>query len=118
MERTASAQIILSLRVTYPAGREEQRSLQLPEAGATALLGRGQADFVLDDPSVARLHGRLRHDGGHLSYTDLGSDQGSWVDGIACLEGETVELQPGSELILGQVRVRLSGEGDADGAGA
>jgi Protein of unknown function (DUF3662)/FHA domain len=67
-------------------------------AGAT--LGRGrQADVVVNDPNVSRQHAEIRPRGGSWVLTDLGSTNGSRINGHR-VEGSEV-LRPGDEIELG-----------------
>jgi hypothetical protein len=54
------------------------------EPGARLRIGRGQdCDVVLDHPSVSRAHAEIHHDGTSWRLRDLGSKNGSHVDGVA-----------------------------------
>ena len=67
-------------------------------AGAT--LGRSrQSDIVLEDPNVSRRHAEIRPRGGSWVLTDLGSTNGSRVNGRR-VEGSEV-VRPGDEIELG-----------------
>jgi hypothetical protein len=67
-------------------------------SGAT--LGRGRAsDIVLDDPNVSRQHAEIRPRGGSWIISDLGSTNGSQLNGRR-LEGSEV-LRSGDEIELG-----------------
>jgi len=67
-------------------------------AGAT--IGRGRAsDVVLDDPNVSRQHAEIRPRGGSWVITDLGSTNGSQLNGRR-LDGSEV-LRSGNEIELG-----------------
>jgi pSer/pThr/pTyr-binding forkhead associated (FHA) protein len=67
-------------------------------SGAT--IGRGRAsDIVLDDPNVSRQHAEIRPRGGSWVITDLGSTNGSQLNGRR-LEGSEV-LRSGDEIELG-----------------
>jgi hypothetical protein len=67
-------------------------------AGAT--IGRSrQADVVLNDPNVSREHAEIRPRGGSWVINDLGSTNGSQLNGRR-LEGSEV-LRPGDEIELG-----------------
>jgi pSer/pThr/pTyr-binding forkhead associated (FHA) protein len=67
-------------------------------AGAT--IGRGRAsDVVLDDPNVSRQHAEIRPRGGSWVITDLGSTNGSQLNGRR-LDGSEV-LRSGDEIELG-----------------
>jgi hypothetical protein len=68
-------------------------------AGAT--IGRGrQSDIVLGDPNVSREHAEIRPRGGSWVITDLGSTNGSQLNGRR-LEGSEV-LRSGDEIELGE----------------
>jgi FHA domain-containing protein len=65
-----------------------------------ATIGRGRAsDIVLDDPNVSRQHAEIRPRGGSWIITDLGSTNGSQLNGRR-LEGSEV-LRSGDEIELG-----------------
>ncbi|SLM94826.1 FhaA domain-containing protein [Brachybacterium nesterenkovii] len=50
--------------------------------GQITVIGRGgDADIILDDTGVSRHHLELRRDGSGLTATDLGSTNGTFVDG-------------------------------------
>ena len=67
-------------------------------AGAT--IGRGrQADVVLNDPNVSRQHAEIRPRGGSWVITDLGSTNGSQLNGRR-IDGSEV-LRTGDEIELG-----------------
>ncbi len=54
------------------------------EPGERLRIGRGQdCGVVLDHPSVSRAHAEIRHDGACWRLQDLGSKNGSHVDGLA-----------------------------------
>ncbi len=63
-------------------------------------LGRSrECDVVLDDPNVSRAHAELRPRGGSWVLTDLGSTNGSSVNGRR-IDAPTV-VKPGDEIELG-----------------
>jgi hypothetical protein len=63
-------------------------------------LGRSrQCEIVLDDPNVSRQHAEIRPRGGSWVLTDLGSTNGSSVNGRR-IDGPEV-LKPGDELEFG-----------------
>src|SRR5919109_5532788 len=70
------------------------------------VVGRApMCDVVIDDVSVSRTHARLRADNGRLVVTDLGSRNGTIVDGVSVRQAE---LQPGAVVAFGGVPVRVS----------
>jgi hypothetical protein len=74
---------------------------------AGAVLGRGrQSDVVLSDPNVSRAHAEVRPRGGSWVLNDLGSTNGSTVNGRR-VEGSEV-LRPGDEIELGSSRMTFT----------
>ena len=71
-----------------------------------ATLGRSrQCDIVLNDPNVSRQHAEIRPRGGSWVITDLGSTNGSRINGRQ-LEGSEV-VRPGDEIELGATSLRF-----------
>jgi hypothetical protein len=67
---------------------------------AGAVLGRSRkCDIVVDDPNVSREHAEIRPRGGSWVLTDLGSTNGSSINGRRT-DGAEV-LKPGDEIELG-----------------
>ncbi len=68
------------------------------------LIGRSkQSDLQVDDPMVSRSHGTLsRHDDGKWTYMDLGSSNGTSVNGRRLKGGERCVIEPGDEISIGK----------------
>jgi Protein of unknown function (DUF3662)/FHA domain len=80
------------------------KRLVVGPAGAT--LGRSrQCDVMVDDANVSRNHAESRPRGGSWVITDLGSTNGSRLNGLR-LEGSEV-LKPGDEIELGTTRIEF-----------
>ncbi len=61
-------------------------------------------DCTLNDESVSRMHARvLRDEDGKICIKDLGSTNGTYVNGTRLRPNETAALERGDELILGSV---------------
>jgi hypothetical protein len=74
--------------------------------GEGAIVGRSRTcEIVLEDPNVSRRHAELRPRGGSWVLTDLGSTNGSRVNGRA-VTGPTV-VKPGDEIELGTALMRF-----------
>jgi hypothetical protein len=79
-------------------------SLALPDEELT--IGRAtDCDCLLGDDSVSRRHARLRRDGGRWLLSDLGSRNGTRLNGLR-ITGE-VEVRPGDQLSVAGIRYRL-----------
>ena len=86
-----------------------------PDAGGVHLLRGGrirvgraaEAEVRLDDPDVSRLHCLVTvDDSGQLAVADLGSTNGTTVDGVPVAQ-QPLALRPGSTLRLGESALRV-----------
>lgn len=78
----------------------ERYPIHLPEV----LIGRVPGnDLLIPDPSVSARHARLRLSGGVWTVADLGSVNGTVVDGTAVVRAQA--LAPGSEVVFGSVKL-------------
>lgn len=78
--------------------------LRIPEG--ESVVGR-EGDLAIQDATVSRRHAKIVRTETGIVLTDLGSSNGTFVDGVR-VEGE-VEVSPGSVVHFGSVRVRLEG---------
>jgi hypothetical protein len=88
--------------------------IALPGAGTGRVtIGRAKdCDCVLSQPTVSRHHAELRRDGERWLLRDLGSRNGTRVNGMRVLEA--TEVHPGDRVALGDARYRLGmGRGSA-----
>jgi pSer/pThr/pTyr-binding forkhead associated (FHA) protein len=108
------------LAVSAAAGRYDRRLVTLAlvivrggQSGARfdlrgdAIIGRVDAGVMLDDDEVSRYHAIVRVDEGGADITDLGSTNGTWVDGHR-LSGR-VALVDGSVIRVGQTELQVVG---------
>ncbi|MDP6666608.1 MAG: FHA domain-containing protein, partial [Dehalococcoidia bacterium] len=80
-----------------------QAGSSIPITQAETAIGRSSdADIVLDDEQVSRVHANITYTDGQFTMVDTGSSGGTIVDGVA---GETVVLQPGAEMKLGDTEI-------------
>jgi pSer/pThr/pTyr-binding forkhead associated (FHA) protein len=78
---------------------------QSREVDAEIVIGRGDVDFVIDDPELSRRHTVVRPAGTGVVVEDLGSRNGTWVDGKRITEPITVSRT--STLRLGTSEIAL-----------
>ena len=79
-------------------------------ASDATLITAGRApdnDLVFDDTSVSRHHARLLLQGGSVTVADLGSANGTGVNGRV-LRGESAPLPPGASAHIGPFTLRLA----------
>jgi hypothetical protein len=89
--------------------RAGRRSTRLPPleslSGGRLVLGRSsRCQLVFADDTVSRQHAELRLVDGRWILRDLGSSNGTWVNGRRVMEAE---VAPGDEVHLGHCRFRM-----------
>lgn len=89
-------------------------ALKIPGASLSATvdgvtIGRNpdRATFVIDSPSVSRIHCRLKFDGDSLTISDLNSSNGVLVNDAKLVGEESKFLRPGDRVTLGDVELTL-----------
>ena len=75
------------------------------------IVGRA-ADVTIADPAVSRHHARVAVDGGELVVHDLGSANGTWVNGRRV---ERAVLQPGDVVTMGSTTIDVVAADHAEG---
>jgi len=98
----------LVLRGVFADGREFEVEAAVSERAINVEIGRGNADLVIDSASVSRRHACLNGTRDALTLTDLGSSNGSSINGVPCLEGEIMYLGPGDQVVLGDTCFTVS----------
>jgi pSer/pThr/pTyr-binding forkhead associated (FHA) protein len=88
-----------------------------PARGDQILIGRSpDNDIVLsNEPTVSRRHAELVHDGSGWAVRDLGSHNGTYVNGVRVAEDQTHAITPSDVVGVGNVTVRLLPGADVDG---
>ena len=96
------------LRVVYPPELATEHAV----GPGPLVVGRSanHATFVLDDEWVSRRHCRLWRDGDKVMVEDLGSTNGTFIDGNRVREAE---LRLSDELQLGRIVLKLDMRTDA-----
>jgi hypothetical protein len=80
--------------------------LALPTDDSVTLGRSRECDLVVANPTVSRRHALLRHDNGIWWLRDLGSINGTFLNGWRVMNA--VEVRPGDRLTLGQADYRLT----------
>jgi DNA-binding NtrC family response regulator len=98
-DRLAAQEFHLMLINTGGAGKS------FPVRGAQVSIGKAtDNDVVIDEPTVSRNHLQLVRQGDRFLVKDLGSTNGTFIDGAQVREGY---LRPGSLLEVGDVQLRF-----------
>jgi hypothetical protein len=107
---TDAAFALSALTVRLQAAWQEPRlpRLTLPEVNQSRFtIGRAEAcNLVLASPAVSRYHAELRRLGGEWLLVDLGSTNGTRLNGWR-IDGPVV-VHPGDQVTFGEVRFRLA----------
>jgi hypothetical protein len=82
------------------------------ELGVKVVIGREDADLMLDDPEVSRRHAVLRRSGDSVVIEDLDSTNGTFVNGERIREPITVRC--GDEVRLGRTTLEIEPDHRAD----
>jgi pSer/pThr/pTyr-binding forkhead associated (FHA) protein len=98
------------LHITPPSGAPHTVEL----ANITVLGRDSQNDIVLDEVLISRCHAMLLAKPQGIVLIDLGSTNGTLVNGTFVLPDMPVPLEDGDTIVLGRVIARYS-EGDTDG---
>jgi hypothetical protein len=86
---------------------ELSRTLRFSESPVR--IGRNQLnDIPLDDPFVSEWHGIIRFTGQDVAYVDLGSTNGSVLDGQRLAKNQPAPLTGSSRLQLGRIELSVS----------
>lgn len=95
----------------------ETGTAHFPARGACVRVGRAaDNDVVLSsEPTVSRHHAELVHDERGWSVRDLGSHNGTHVNGVRLAEGAVRAVGPSDVVGLGTVTVRLLANDESDG---
>ncbi len=85
-------------------GTEFSQSCKVSQKAINIVIGRGNADINIASNAISRKHVCLNGSSEMLTITDLGASNGTSINGIPCLEGETMFIEPEDIIILGNAR--------------
>ena len=97
----------LTIHGVLADGTAFEESCAVSENAINIMIGRSDTDLVIDSPAVSRQHISLNGTGKELTVSDLGSSNGTSINGVPCLEGEIMFIEPGDILIMGDARCSL-----------
>ncbi len=108
----APRRLAVQLRVRESPGLSStirEVTVRLGEGMPDAVIGRSsQAQVELLDPEVSRRHARLEFARGVVYLTDLGSSNGTFLNGKR-LKSEGIEVRPGDDIDVGNTRLTVLG---------
>jgi len=107
------ADVLLRFHLAPPApAAEAERELRLDVSKAITIGRDASCDLCLAHPTVSKLHARISPaPGGQRVIEDLGSTNGTFVNGVPLNHGERRTLLAADTVQVGPVRVHLTGAG-------
>lgn len=82
------------------------------EVDGSVTLGRAGVDIKLEDPLLSRRHARIEQGPDGLRVTDLGSTNGTFVNGVRI--SEPTDLAAGDVVRVGETSLEVAGSQEAD----
>lgn len=99
--------IHLQLQGQLPDGESFSQQLPIGDSDWQAEIGRQDADIELASATISRRHARIQIHDGRITISDLGSTNGTRLNGVPCLPDEVFFVQSSDELQLGDVIFKL-----------
>ena len=92
--------------------QEKEKSPDICISCSSMIIGkiRQQADFVLDDEYISRIHARIEKNGEDVYVMDLNSTNGTFVNGERLQANERRRLQPSDEIAFGSITYQYETE--------
>jgi type VI secretion system protein ImpI len=107
--------MILEVQITDP---KTGSSRKMRFSHSPVRIGRNQLnDLSLDTPFVSEWHGTIRFDNRSVAYFDLGSTNGSMLDGKRLTKNVAVELSTTSRLQVGGIELTVTVQQTDSGLG-
>lgn len=100
----------LRIEGSHADGRPLRAVTAIKDTKFQAVIGRAGVPLAADGPGISRKHAVIVGEGGRLTISDLGSRNGTFVNGVRCQQDEVFYIEEGDKIILGaaQVTVRMS----------
>lgn len=100
----------LRIEGTHADGRPLRAVTAINEGKFQAVIGRAGVSLSADGPGISRKHAVIVGEGGLLTISDLGSRNGTFVNGVRCQKDEVFYIDENDKILLGaaEVTVRMS----------
>lgn len=82
-------------------------ALEFPLKRGENSIGRESSDVLLNNSTVSRKHGRIFVEDAGVFVEDMGSTNGTFVDGAKLDPNQKIEIKDGSEVTVGSVVLRF-----------
>ena len=101
MEERQDAALPSQVVLSVVAGPDRDKKITVP---LPCIIGRKEGDLILGDKMISGRHAVMRESGGSLLIEDLGSTNGTYVNGV---EIRARELLQGEVITIGETRLRV-----------
>ena len=91
----------------YALDRKNKKHIELTHLPVTIGKLNGYVDFVIDHPSISRMHAKLEMQGDRLMLSDLNSTNGVYLNGMRLSPNEVREIEEGDEIRFGSLNYCL-----------
>jgi hypothetical protein len=100
----------LRIEGTHADGRPLRAVTPIHDGKFQAVIGRAGVQLAADGPGISRKHAVIVGEGGRFTLSDLGSRNGTFLNGVRCQKDEVFYVKEGDKILLGaaEVTVRLS----------
>lgn len=88
-------------------GRPLRAVTSIDSSKFQAVIGRAGVQLAADGPGISRRHAVVMGEDGKLLISDLGSRNGTFVNGVRCQKDEIFLLKEGDKILLGAAEVTL-----------
>ena len=83
----------------------KQKEMEVKDLPITIGKKKEQVSLVLSDPSVSRIHCRIIEHEGEPALIDLGSTNGTYLNGIRLNKEEILKIEKNDEILIGKVKI-------------
>lgn len=102
-----------ALGLKFISGKYKGAAFAVPDGGELIIGRSGDRDIVLEEEMVSRQHAKVRAEGSELLLIDLGSTNGTFVNGEKV---RRIALQNGDRLLIGTSIARIVPSNELGGA--
>lgn len=105
-EKTESAEIPARLAASIIIRKGRKKGAEYSIVSGRTVLGRGKdADIIIDDPAVSRMHAAIEYTKSRFILMDLGSTNGTFIDGRSI---KHADLSHGTTFRMGDTIIEFS----------
>ncbi len=95
----------LRIEGTHADGRPLRAVTSIGDGRFQAVIGRAGVQLTADGPGISRRHAVILGEGGRLLISDLGSRNGTFVNGVRCQQDEVFFIDEKDKILLGAAEI-------------